>query len=108
MKSYVTKLSARGFNKEKKVALVEAGAAFKKAFSARSKERGEARAESLARESTFRQLRTEPSYFRLLGNEALGHTMARADFDRVKPPTRPSVVTLVPPPATPLTAISSS
>ena len=103
MKPYVARLSTRGFNKEKQVALLDAGAAFKKAFATRGKERGEAKADSLAREAVFKNLRTETSYFRSLGIEALRNQSARADFDRVTLPNKSAasapVVAIVPPPA---------
>jgi hypothetical protein len=98
MKSYVNKLSGRGFNKENQNQLVDAGTAFRAAFSARGKERGEARAETVARDAVFKQLRTETSYFRRLGNEALRSTTARADFDRVKLPGKAPVPAPAPAP----------
>lgn len=96
MRPWSSKLASRGFGKEKQTQLVEAAAAFKKAFSARGKERGAARAETLAREVAFKDLRTQTSYFRRLGREALRSTTARADFDRVKLPAKTGAPQAVP------------
>lgn len=86
MKSFSAKLATRGFSKEKQAQLVDAGAAFKLAVAARGKERGEARSQTLARETLFKSLRTETSYFRKLGHEAMRSAVQRADFDRVALP----------------------
>ena len=86
MRPYSAKLATRGFSKDKQAQIVVAATAFKDAFAARGKERGDARAQTLARESVFRTLRTETSYFRTLGHEALRNVIARADFDRVALP----------------------
>jgi hypothetical protein len=86
MRSFSAKLAARGFGKEKQAALLEATAVFEKAFAARGKERGTARSQTMAREATFKELRTCTSYFRRVGREALRNSVARADFDRVKLP----------------------
>ena len=86
------KLAARGFGKERQAELVKAAQAFKQAFAARGKERGAARAQTLAREAVFRELRTQTSYFRRMGREALRNSVARADFDRVHlPVARPAI-----------------
>ena len=86
MRTYSNKLVSRGFGKDKQAALNEAGAEFGKAFAARGKERGTARAATIAREVVFKELRACTSYFRRLGREALRSSVARADFDRVKLP----------------------
>ena len=86
MRAYSAKLAARGFGKERQAELVKAAQAFKQAFAARGKERGAARAQTLAREAVFRELRTQTSYFRRMGREALRNSVARADFDRVHLP----------------------
>jgi hypothetical protein len=84
MKPYSAKLAARGFGKEKQAELLDAAAAFKKAFAARGKERGSAKAATVSRDALFKQLRTETRYMRRAGRAALKTSVERADFDRVK------------------------
>ena len=100
LKGYAAKLAQRGFSKEQQGTLSPATAAFDKAFAARGKERGEARAVSLARETLFKKLRTETSYFRKLGHEALRSSVMRADFDRVQVSKgKPALAAVPAPPA---------
>jgi hypothetical protein len=84
LKSYEAPLIARGYTRAQQAALPEAGAKFKAAFAARGLERGEARAATLGRESVFKKLTTETTYFRTLGHESLRTSNERKDFDRVK------------------------
>ncbi len=86
IKPYAAKLAARGFSREQQAELSAAGKAFTAAVAARGLERGAARAATLSREQTFKQLRTETTYFRKLGHESQRSTLARAEFDRVKLP----------------------
>lgn len=86
MRSYSAKLAARGFSKERQQELLDASADFKRAYNARGKERGAARAQTLAREALFKELKAMTSYFRRVGRAALRDSMARAEFDRVKLP----------------------
>jgi len=69
--------------------LLDSGAKFKAAFTARGLERGEARAATLGREGVLKKLQTEITYFRTLGHEALRKSVARKDFDRVGVPAKP-------------------
>jgi len=54
------------------------------AFATHGQERGNARAETLSRETAFKALRAASSYFRRVGRAAMRTAVARADFDRVK------------------------
>lgn len=86
MRRFSAALAARGFGKDKQGGLLDAASEFRKAYAARGKERGAARSERMAREVVFKALRTQTSYFRRVGREALRNSVARADFDRVKLP----------------------
>jgi hypothetical protein len=87
--AYAAKLTARDFGPAKQRALLDSGANFQAAFTARGLERGEARAATLGREGAFKKLQTEITYFRTLGHEALRSSVARKDFDRVGVPAKP-------------------
>jgi len=89
MEPYSPKLTARDFSRQKQNELIESGAKFKAAFTARGLERGVARAATLGREGVFKKLQTEITYFRTLGHEALRKSVARKDFDRVGVPAKP-------------------